>query len=45
MANAEPHLSDTDASGGKKLGVMRYVLAISLAGIIIVFAVLLLLNR
>jgi hypothetical protein len=45
MDDTKPHLSDIQASGGKKLGAMRYVLGISLAAIIIVFAILLLLNR
>ena len=45
MPEQEPHLSDTEASGGKKLGAMRYVLAISLVAIIIIFAILLILNR
>lgn len=41
----EPHLNETDASGGKKLGTMRYVLGLSLVAIILIFAVLLLVNR
>ncbi len=41
MAGTEPHLSETEASGGKKLGAMRYVLGISLLAIIIIFAILL----
>ena len=42
---SEDHLNETEASGGKKLGVMRYVLGISLVAIVIVFAALLLLYR
>jgi hypothetical protein len=45
MAEQEPHLSDTEASGGKKLGAMRYVLGISLAAIVVIFAIVLILNR
>ncbi|HEY0316162.1 MAG TPA: hypothetical protein VGC28_07845 [Sphingomonas sp.] len=41
----EPHLSDTEASGGKKLGTMRYVLAISLVVIVVAFAIILIINR
>jgi hypothetical protein len=41
----QQHQTETEASGGKKLGVMRYVLAISLIAIVVVFAVMLLLNR
>jgi hypothetical protein len=41
----EPHLTETEASGGKKLGTMRYVLGLSLVAIILIFAVMLLLNR
>lgn len=39
------HLTETAATGGKKLGVMRYVLGISLAAIIVIFAGLLLIYR
>lgn len=42
---AEPHLTETEASAGKKLGTMRYVLGLSLVAIILIFAVLLLLNH
>ena len=45
MAEQEPHFSDTAASGGKKLGAMRYVLGVSLVAIIIIFAIVLILNR
>lgn len=31
IRNDEVRMSETEASGGKKLGVMRYVLGISLA--------------
>ena len=41
MAGREPHLSETEASAGKKLGTMRYVLGISLVSIVILFAILL----
>ena len=41
----EPHLTETEASGGKKLGTMRYVLGLSLVAIILIFAVMLRLNR
>jgi hypothetical protein len=43
--SSEDRLNETEASGGKKLGVMRYVLGISLVAIVIVFAALLLLYR
>jgi hypothetical protein len=39
------HLDEIEASGGKTLGTMRYVLAISLVAIVLNFAVLLLANR
>ena len=45
MAQDEPHLSETEASAGKKLGAMRYVLGISLVAIVVIFAILLILNR
>jgi len=38
-------LSGTEASGGKKLRVMRYVLGTSLVAIILIFAALLLIYR
>jgi hypothetical protein len=41
MNDERPHLSETDASGGKKLGVMRYVLGASMLLVIIAFAVIL----
>jgi hypothetical protein len=45
MSEPEPHLSGTEASGGKKLGVMRYVLGASLLLIIVVFATILMVYR
>jgi hypothetical protein len=45
MAQDEPHLSETEASAGKKTGAMRYVLAISLVAIVVIFATLLIINR
>ena len=45
MAEQEPRLSDTEASAGKKLGAMRYVLGVSLVAIVIIFAIVLILNR
>jgi hypothetical protein len=45
MAEEEPHLSGTEARGGQKTGVMRYVLGISLAAIIIIVLLLLIFNR
>jgi hypothetical protein len=45
MAEEEPHLSGTEARAGEKTGVMRYVLGISLAVIIVIFAILFIMNR
>jgi hypothetical protein len=45
MAEDEPHVSSTDASAGHKANVVRYILGISLAAIVIIFAILLILNR
>lgn len=45
MAENEPHLSETEASAGKKLGTMRYVLTISLVAIVVILAILLIINR
>jgi hypothetical protein len=45
VAEEEPHLSGTEARGGQKTGVMRYVLGISLAVIVVIFAILLIFNR
>ncbi len=41
MARQEPHLSETEASSGKKLGVMRYVLGISLVAVIVGMVIIL----
>jgi predicted secreted protein len=45
MAENEPHLSGTDASAGRKTNVVRYILGVSLAAIVIIFAILLIMNR
>ena len=45
MAENEPHLSGTEASAGKKTGTVRYVLAISLVAIVVLFAILLIVYR
>ena len=45
MADDGQHLNTTEARGGETPGVMRYVLGISLATIIILFAVVLLIWR
>jgi hypothetical protein len=45
MAEDEQHLSATDASAGRKTNVVRYILGISLTAIVIIFAILLILNR
>jgi hypothetical protein len=45
MHHDETSLTDIEASGGKKLGIMRYVLGISLVAIILIFGILLLLYR
>ena len=42
MADEHIEIDEQDASAGTKLGVMRYVLGISLALVIIIFAVLIL---
>jgi hypothetical protein len=39
------HLSETDASSGKKLGTMRYVLGISLVALIAVLAIVLFIHH
>lgn len=44
-ADDDTILTGTEASGGKKLGVMRYVLGISLIAIILILAALLLIYR
>lgn len=41
MDENETHLSATEARGGQKTNTVRYVLGISLAAIIIIFAILL----
>jgi hypothetical protein len=41
MADPETHITGTEASGGKKLGAMRYVLGISLLVVVALFAILL----
>ena len=45
MAQDEQRLSATEASAGKKLGTMRYVLGISLVAIVVILAILLIINR
>ncbi len=45
MDERTPHLSATEAQGGRKAHVLRYILAISLAAIILVFAIMLIINR
>ena len=45
MAEDEPHLSETEASAGKKIGAIRYVLVISLVAVVVIFAILLIINR
>ena len=45
MGEPEAHLTETEASGGKKLGAMRYVLGISLGAVVLIFGVLLVLYR
>jgi hypothetical protein len=40
MANEKIEIDAQDASAGKPLGVMRYVLGISMALVIVIFAVL-----
>jgi len=45
MAEDETRLSETEASAGKKTGAMRYVLTISLVAIVVIFAILLIINR
>lgn len=42
MTDKQPHLSETEVSGGKKIGVMRYVLGVSMLLVVIAFAVILL---
>ena len=45
MDDKHTHLSATEAQGGQKTNTVRYVLAISLAAVIILFGILLFLNR
>ena len=46
MANDErEHLTATEARGGETPGIARYVLGISLAAVIILFAIVLLIWR
>lgn len=45
MAEQGPHLSGTEARAGQKTNTVRYILGISLAAVIIVFAIILILNR
>lgn len=45
MDKGNPHLSATDARAGRKAHVLRYILATSLVAIVVVFAILLFLNR
>ncbi len=45
MAEEETHLTGEQARAGATPGVNRYVLGISLAAIIIIFAILLILYR
>ncbi len=45
MDDTRPHLSATEARAGRKANTMRYVLAVSLAAIIVVFAVMLMISR
>ncbi|MDB5737726.1 MAG: hypothetical protein JWO65_1394 [Sphingomonas bacterium] len=41
MPEQEPHISTDDARAGATPGVQRYVLSISLAAIVIIFAIIL----
>jgi hypothetical protein len=45
MDEREPHLSGTEASAGQKTNAVRYILGISLAAVVLVFAIVLILNR
>jgi len=45
MAEEPTHLSATDARGGQKTNTVRYILAISLVAIILIFGILLFINR
>lgn len=41
----EPHLTGKEASAGRKIGVVRYILAISLLAVIVAFGALLIIYR
>lgn len=45
MDEDQTHLSATEARGGQKTNTVRYVLGISLVAIIVIFAILLFINR
>jgi len=45
MDDTAPHLSPTKARAGRKANVVGYVLANSLAAIIVAFAIMLIFNR
>ena len=45
MDEDQTHLSATEARGGQKTNTVRYVLGISLAAIVVIFAILLFINR
>jgi hypothetical protein len=45
MDMREPHLSGTEARAGQKTNTLRYILGISLAAIVVVFAIVLIINR
>ena len=45
MEENSPHLSGTEARAGRKANIVRYVLGISLAAIVLIFAIMLILNR
>jgi hypothetical protein len=45
MDERKPHLSGTEARAGQKTNTVRYILGISLAAIVVIFAIILILNR
>lgn len=45
MAEREPRLTTDEARAGSTPHMTRYVLSISLAAIVVIFAILLILNR
>jgi len=45
MDDDETHLSATEARGGQTTHTVRYVLGISLAAIILIFAIILIINH